>query len=211
MARPPTAQTRAKPISQATQRLLDEMEADRPVASSDQLDVIRAKAAELRGLEKERQDIEERLSRISERRKTITDKELVDLMDGAGVPSITLAAEGNLPEFTVAVGPYYHANIADDWPDEKRAKAFAWISRYHGGMLRNTVTISFGKGSQKQQKALEGFLKKQKIAFSNKFGVPWNTLTAFVKEQIEEHRKTPPLALLGATVGRVAKIKKEKK
>ena len=54
-------------------------------------------------------------------------------------------------------------------------------------------------------------MKKEKIEYSNKFGVPWNTLTAFVKEQIEEKKVTPPLELLGATVGRVVQVVKQKK
>lgn len=200
-----------RPVSEATRQMLDAMTRDAPVASEDQLDVIRAKVRELRDLELEKQRLEERQMEISERRRALTEKEIVDVMDAASVAAIMLGAEGNMPQFEVAIGPYYHANIREDWPEPQREKAFAWIRRYHEGMLRSTVTVSLGKNSGKQQKALEMFLIKNKISFVNKFGVPWNTLTAFVKEQIEDHKRTPPLALLGATVGRVAIVKKEKK
>lgn len=200
-----------KPVSAATRAMLDAMSEDRPVASENQLDVIRAKVRELRDLEIERAQLEERQRSISERRRVLVEKEIVDVMDAASVPAITIAAEGNMPQFEVEIGPYYHANIAADWPEPQREKAFAWIRKYHDGMLRSTITASLGKNSGAQQKALEEFLVKKKISFKVQFGVPHNTLTAFVKEQIEERKKTPPLALLGATVGRVAKIKKEKK
>lgn len=207
----PSAPPRAKPVSAKTQALLDAMKQDVPTATPDQLSVIHRKVAELRDLELETSRLAERGVQISQRRKELTDKELVDVMDAAHVPSITIAAIGNMPEFTVEIGAYYHANIRTDWPEPQRQKAFAWILKHHDGMLRNTFTVDFGKNSVKVQKELTAWLTKRKVKYVNEFGVPWNTLTSFVKEQIEEHKKTPPLALLGATVGRVAKIKKEKK
>jgi len=179
-------------------------------ASPDKLDTIRRKMRVLRDIELHIGEFEEKISHLKQRRLEITERELVDLMDGAGVRDMTLEAEGNYKPFVVEVGPYYHANIAAEWPDEKRSKAFAWIGKHHPGMLRNTITISCGKGTAAQQKKITELATKLKLSVKNEFGVPWNTLTAFVKEQIEEEGKTPPLDLLGATVGRVAKIKKAK-
>lgn len=191
--------------------LLDAMRADAPKATDDQLEAIRRKVAELREIEIERADLEDRLRGLGERSRLIREKELVDIMDAARVPSVTIEAEGNKPRMTIEIGPYYHANIAADWEPDRKQKSFGWLDRYHPGLLRNTYTIDFGKDSRKTQKLLEKFLRQNDIPFSNEFGVPWNTLTAFVREQIEHYKKTPPLDLLGATVGRVAKIKKEKK
>lgn len=78
-------------------------------------------------------------------------------------------------------------------------------------MIKGTYTIQFGMGMEKQRKAFETLLKKNKIEFSYKFGVPWNTLTAFIKEQIEDYHREPPLKLLGATVGRMAFLVKTRK
>jgi hypothetical protein len=190
--------------------VMDEMRGDAPAPSADKLDAIRAKLRELRDIDFEIANLESRRSGLQERKLALINKEVVDVMDAAGVRDMTLEAEGNLPPFSVEVGPYYHANIAADWEPQRREKAFAWISKYHGGMLRNTFTVDFGKNTRKAQRELEAWLKKRKIRFANEFGVPWNTLTSFVREQIEEYEKTPPLDLLGATVGRVAKIKKQK-
>lgn len=202
---------RTRPVSAATQQMLDEMRQDSPVASEDQLAAIRKLAAEWRDLELERDRLRERQSEIHERVEKIRFGDLLDSMNAAGVKTLSLEAVGNMPAFTVETSAYYHANIDKDWEPQRRERAFAWIRKHHDGMLKNTVTVQFGMKSGGQQKMLEAFLKKSKIGYVNEFGVPWNTLTAFVREQIEEHGRTPPLELLGATVGRVAKIKKEKK
>jgi hypothetical protein len=73
------------------------------------------------------------------------------------------------------------------------------------------VVVSFGAGSSKAQKLLAAFLKKNKMSYTSDYGVPWNTLTAWLKDMIENHHKTPTLDLLGATVGRVASVVKQKK
>ena len=210
MAKGTAASGQRKQISAATQALLDQMKTDTPTATPDALNAVGAKLRELRDLEINIKSMEEHLAARKARHLLIREKELVDLMDAAGMDKAGLPPAGNMPGMDVEIVDYYHANIATDWEPERRAKAFAWINKYHPGMLRNTVTVSFGKGSEKQQKALAAALKKMRIPFTNDFGVPWNTLTAFVREQIEEHRRRPPLELLGATVGRVAKIKKQK-
>lgn len=194
----------------ASSALLDEMSYDAPAPSADKLDQIRGLARELRDGELLAADLEARISRIRERRKQIIEKELVDVMDAAGMRDFTLEGEGNLPPFAFEVGAYYHANIQADWPEEQRKKAFSWIGRYHPGMLRNTIVVTCGKNTAAAQKKVAALCQKLKIPFKNEYGVPWNTLTAFVREQIEEEGRTPPLDLLGATVGRVVKIKKAK-
>jgi hypothetical protein len=203
------APSRAKTPA-AEQALLDQMAADAPEPSEDQLAVIRRLAAEMRELEMENAEMKEEIRRNNERMEEIRWRDLLAAMDKAGMRNFTLEAEGNLPARFFETGAYYHANIAADWPEDQRAKSFAWIKKYEPGMLRNTLTVSFGKGSMKQQQAAQAALRKLKIDFETQFGVPWNTLTSYVKEQIEVHKKTPPLDLLGAKVGRVATMKQVK-
>jgi hypothetical protein len=199
-----------KKISAATQAMLDEMSNDQRKASPDALNKVSEKLRELRGIDQEIGKYEQLLREKKERRQLLLEKEIVDVLDEAGMTSAGIQADGNNPALDVEVRPYYHANIAVDWPEEQRKKSFAWIDKFHPGMLRNTFTIKFGKSSRKLQVQFEKLAKKNKLEFTNEFGVPWNTLTAFVKEQIEEHKRRPPLDLLGATVGRVAVIKKQK-
>lgn len=187
--------------------LLAEMKADTPAATDDQLAVIRKLGAEMRDLQAHNDSMKEQIKQNNERIEKIKWQDLLDAMDRARMLAFTLAAEGNHPAYEIKTGAYYHANIAADWPDEQRAKAFAWLGKHEPGMLRNVVTVEFGKNSAKQQKALASAIKKLKLPFQQKYGVPHNTLTAYVKEQIEEHKATPPLELLGAKVGRVATMK----
>jgi hypothetical protein len=86
--------------------------------------------------------------------------------------------------------------------------------------VKRTYTIVFGKGEEKRATAFEAALKKLKVDYGSAFGVPWNSLTAFVREQTERFDRLPPpeqtndkrlpLDLLGATVGRVVTIKARK-
>lgn len=191
------------------QTLMSEMtkDAERPVAG-DRLEIIKKKIVEMRDLERDNAELSEKLSANNARLKALRDKEIVDVLDEAKLTGFTLAAEGNNPPFEVEIIPYYHANI----PEDNAEEAYEWLrSKNHGDIIKATYTISFGRGQNKQQRAFESLLKKNKIEFDYKYGVPWNTLTAFVKEQIEERKATLPLKLLGATIGRVAKIVKQKR
>jgi hypothetical protein len=182
--------------------------ARQPPASKDRLDRVRRKIIELRDLEIETASLEERQKEQSAKILAIKHKELVDLFDEAKITKLGVEASGNLPAYEIEIKPYYHANIPEDTKD----KAFAWLQKNgHGDLIKATYTVAFGMGEEKRRKKFEELLVKGKYEFEYKFGVPWNTLTAFVKEQIEHYRKEPPLKLFGATVGRVANLVREKK
>lgn len=176
--------------------------------SKDRLDRARDKIKQLRELELKNAALAEQQADNARTIKAIKEKELVDLFDAAEISRLGIDADGNMPAYDVEIKAYYHANI----PKENEPKAFAWLTKQgHGDMIKGTYTIAFGMGEEKKRLAFEKILQKGKYQFSYKFGVPWNTLTAFVKEQIEEKKKEPPLKLLGATVGRVASLVKAKK
>jgi hypothetical protein len=176
--------------------------------SKDRLDKARDKIKQLRELELKNAELAETISENSRTIKVIKEKELVDLFDAAEISSLGIEASGNLPAYEVEIKAYYHANI----PEENEPKAFAWLTKQgHGDMIKGVYSVAFGMGEEKKRLAFEKILQKGKYQYSYKFGVPWNTLTAFVKEQIEEKKKEPPLKLLGATVGRVASLVKAKK
>lgn len=203
------SQAKRKPVSKKTHDLMAAMaQDDTQQADEATLENIRKKIEELRSLTFENVSLKERISQNNERIAALTNKELVDMFDAAKVKNLGVLADGNLPPYEVEIKPYYHANI----PEEKAEEAFAWLRKNkHGDMIKGTYTVSMGRGTEGQQKKLLAYMKKEKIPYSYKFGVPWNTLTAFVREQVEKYEVTPPLDLLGATVGRVAQVKKEKK
>jgi len=201
----------AKPVSAATRAMLDAMEEDAKAGPApDKLDTIRKKVGELRDEQLSKQRIEEQLSECNKRILSITQKELPDIMDEAMVPSITLEADGNKPRIEVRVEDYYHANI---FSGEKAEEAYDYLRKVKAeDLIKTQYVISFGLGEAKAAERFERSLTKAGVGFDRKQGVPWNTLTAWFREEYK--RKPLPvraMEVLGATVGRVAKVVKQKK
>lgn len=159
---------------------------------------------------------EARLSEMKERRLSLQHKELPDLLgraktDKIGIPELNVDVE---------VKPYYKASIAADWEIERQEAAFAHLEEHgHGDVIRSVVTVSFPKEEIERAHALVEHIRQ-----SNEFGgldpilgmsVPWNTLTSLVKSEYESAKESGEpfpmdLETIGATVGRIAKIKKRK-
>lgn len=176
---------------------------------ADKLDKIRAKIAELRNIDQQRKDLDERNAELGKRVFEIKSKELIDLFDAARVDNIGIPESGNLPAYNMEVGWEYSAKLSS-LTDEEKMKALAYLKQKEPDIIKTTYTINFGLREEKQRKAFEALLKKNKVEYSSSFGVPSNTLTAWVKEQIEVHKKSPPLKLLGATAERIARMIKPK-
>jgi hypothetical protein len=114
----------------------------------------------------------------------------------------------------VVVGPYYMANIKADWPEDQRQRGFDWLAKNgHEDVIAVVVSVKFRRGEFDDAKALEQLIRSSPIGNTHspvlEMGVPWNTLTSLVREQVEKG-ETVDLEALGATVGRTAKIKKRK-
>jgi hypothetical protein len=201
---------RAKPVSEATRRLLDEMEQDADAPKNeDKLEQVRDGIRRLRDTEKEKADLEEKLKIANGKIKEITDKTLVDLFDEAGIDKLGIPAEGNMPPYEVTLIDYYHANI----PEENQPAAYKWMKETKNeDMIKTTFVVSFGLGETRACKAFRSLLKKNKVPHDEKQGVPWNTLTAFVKGEFKAGRPITKkvMDMLGVTVGRVAKVVKQK-
>lgn len=158
--------------------------------------------------------LEKQVAEYKERKLTITMDTMPKYMMAIGQDRIGL--EGS--EVDLVREPYYHANIQADWPEEKRQEAFLWLEENgHGDLIKSQLKIAAAKGEWDRIKALrerimEWFKKHdmEDVQITTELGIPWNTLTAFVKEQIEKGAPIP-LETLGATVGQIVKIKKRTK
>lgn len=191
--------------------LLSAMNEESVEPGEDKLERVRRELGRARTLEMEVENLRQRLTEKSAMLLEMKQKTLVDIFDEARVSKLGIPPEGNVPGYEIEIRPYYKANIPVEWPKEQRAEAFGWLTEHgHGDLLRQTVTVSFGPKTIKAQRALAAFLKKNKMDWSSEYGVPWNTLTAWLKNEIEVNKRTPPLDLLGATVGRVASVVKQK-
>jgi len=196
--------------------IADIMEQD-AAPRSDKLDKVRDAVRRCRDIQAEIRDMEELLKERKKVLLKITQRDLVDVFDDANITDIGVPREGNQPAFRAVLKPFYHANIAADWPDDRRGAAFGWLDENgHGDIIKDTIVVEFPRGSRERQRLLADWLDKNKMSYSQTLAVPWNTLTSLIKTLTEKMRVaqadgeevTPlPLETLGATVGRVVEVK----
>jgi len=135
-------------------------------------------------------------------------RDMPDLMAELNTDRIGLAAEN----VDIVLGMVYHANIAADWPEEKRDDAFAHLEEKGlGDIIKNTVTVVFGRNNYDNMNEWLEKVRGLNLSFepppvSIAKTVPWNTLTATVKEQVKKGTVLD-LEKLGATVGMIVTIK----
>lgn len=164
-------------------------------------------------------ELEDRLKAAKEAKTELTQKTLPDYMIKVGQDRIGLAEFG----VDLVLEDYYHANISSDWEPERRQAAFDWLeSRGHGDLVKCVLTVPFPRFMLAAARWLQQRLREMLIPdeYTDDTGqhfpealvemtVPWNTLTAFVKEQVRAGNEID-LEMLGATVGKVVKIKERK-
>lgn len=180
---------------------------------ADKLDELRAACAQLRDTELEKQNIEQRLTEVNQRLVNLRHETLPDLMDEAGVDHIGLPASGNLPPCDAKCEPYYRANIAADWAQERREAAFsALVQEEAEDLIKHTFTVQFGRGEEDAAHSFAELLKGEGFEYTVGMAVPWATLTAWVKERFQSDTPLSAAVLetIGATVGRVVKLKPRK-
>lgn len=186
--------------------------AETAAPSTTSLEKIERSVAEARDLEKEIEDIQNTLKEKNVKLYELYHVTLPDLMMAANVDTLGLPAKGNLPAVDAEMKPYYSANIAASWPEEKRAEAFEYlISLKAGDLIKADVIASYGRSKIADAKKLAAQLSKKKgVSAVLKQAVHSQTLTAWLKEQVEKHNRTPNLEKIGGSVGQVVKLKARK-
>lgn len=203
---------KAKPVSAATRAMMDALEEQDAVApEEDKLERARDLVKDLRDHRFTLDSLNEKVEEVKKGIRELEDHKIPSLFDEVGIPKIKIAAEGNMPAFEVDVIDRYYANI----PAEKKSEAFDYLRKIkQDDLIKTEFKIAFGLRDAKAADRFRRSLEKADIQYSETNGVPWNTLTSWFKV---EHKKKPLTAkamdLLGATVGRVAKVvtQKEKK
>ena len=181
------------------------------------LDAIAEKAKEARALEREIEDLK---SRLAEKQQALNDlymKQLPDLFEVVGVDKIGVTIGGNEKPLDAVLTPFYSANIAAGWDQDKRTQAFAYLESIgEGDLIKTTITLDLPRGSKElaerivQSIANNPKIKKLGCAPALKENVHPQTLTAWLKNQVEEAGFMPDLEKIGGTVGRVVKLKERK-
>jgi hypothetical protein len=168
-------------------------------ASDESLKVVADLATRQINLEREVEDLENRLKEKQEALKQVQEKDLPEALAECGLSEIKLV-DGS----KVTVKPYYQANP----PKEKYDEAMNWLrDNGHGDLIKNDVTVSFGKGEDDRAVDFKRFLTDNGTSYVDKTGVHPMTFKAFVREQVETGQNLP-FDLLGIYIGQKATIKK---
>ena len=184
----------------------------RKAAPSDAtLEKIRAQLRIARDKVKQLADLTETSKEVSKELNTLHHETLPDMFQEVGIDQLGLPTEGNNAGCDFQLKPFYRANIAADWAPERRQEAFDYLDEEgHGDLIKTTITVFLPRDERAKAKAIEKFLISKKVEYAIDLNIPWATLTAFVKEQIEKHDAILPLDKLGAQVGNVVKMKERK-
>jgi hypothetical protein len=149
----------------------------------------------LRSVEKEIEDAEAHVKALKQEKHKLSVENIPALMDEMGVERL------DVDGVTVVRKMMVHASIPSDRKDE----AFGWLrSEGLDDIIKNDVTVSFGKGQDNVAGDLIGRLEAEGYDPSQKTYVHPSTLRAFVKERFE-NGKPIDLDMFGAFVANAQK------
>lgn len=213
--------------------------ADLSSAPSDaQIASLREKAKELVVADNEVERLTAELETAKKKKLALEQKELPEIFNLLDVDSFGLPDAGEFGVDLLLV-PYFKASIPADWEEDLKERAFDHLEALGGGdIVRTDVKFSLSRGQLKLASAIATYVKEnaQHILDSVELdegetvgevpdasitkGVPWNSLTSFVKERNktevnaaksgEKLETYMDVSLLNATVGQIVKIKARK-
>ena len=149
-------------------------------------------------LQEQARRIEENLKSKNDEIRVLSEQEIPNLMQEAGVSEFKLA-DGS----SVSIKPFYAAKI----PVSKTDEAFQWLTgNGYGDLIKNTVSLNFGKSEDNLANSLVEDLKSKGHNVSQKKKVEPQTLKAFVKEAIQNGQNVP-MDLFGIYISNKTTIK----
>lgn len=157
-------------------------------------------------------DLSAQIGQLTASKNQLVNKEIPDLMHEVDIKVVGIPGT----DFRCELLPYYHANIAADWEPERKKAAFDWLeAEGHGDLIKNSLRVDFNREDNEKAKQIYDRLNQMMAEYELEAqpelikGVHFQTLTAFVREQITQNENIP-LAVLGATIGEVVKFKENK-
>jgi hypothetical protein len=153
----------------------------------------------LRNVEQQIDDAENHLKALKQNKHKLSVENIPALMDEMGVDRI------DVDGVTVTRKMMVHASI----PVDRKEEAFSWL-REQGldDIIKNDVSISFGKGEDNVAGDVVGLLQERGFDPQTKTHIHPSTLKAFVKERLE-NGKPIDLDMFGAFVANAAEIRRK--
>ena len=180
--------------SEATPDKIDQLEEGK-------LDSVSRLANEAAMLEQQLADAEKLVKEKKAALHKITDEQLPEALEVMGLQKFTLV-DGS----EIAVNPIYAASI----PKDRKEEAFQWLRDHDfGDLVKNNVTVTFGRGEDETAKEFVGLCSQQGFVPSQLEKVEPMTLKAWLRERVEAGDPVP-LDLFGAFISQRATIKRSK-
>jgi hypothetical protein len=131
--------------------------------------------------EAEIKDQEAKLARLTEEYRALIDDRIPDMMASLGVSTITLASGDS-----VKIKQVISASIPKD--AEKKAEALEYIRSTGDGesLIKTKVEVLFGKGEGAAAQGLIDLVKQRGDRFSWDTSIHAQTLSAWVRERLEQ-------------------------
>ena len=123
--------------------------------------------------------LEEKLKAKKEERDDISSRVIPELLAEQGLQEIKLA-DGS----KVSVKKEFRATLPKD--EIRREAAYQWLRDQNlGYIIKNNVTVSFGKGEDNKANQLVDLAVANGFTPQQKSDVAWNTLTALYEERVK--------------------------
>ena len=144
-----------------------------------EITTIAAECVKLKQKEDEIAALEEQLKNKKAEADDIGSRVIPELLAEQGLSEIKLA-DGS----KVSVRKEFRATVPKD--DMKREAALQWLrDQGLGDIIKNNVTVSFGKGEDDKAEQLLNLAAENGFEPQQKSDVAWNTLSALYQERVE--------------------------
>ena len=144
-----------------------------------EITTIAAECVKLKQKEDEIASLEEQLKSKKAEADDIGSRVIPELLAEQGLSEIKLA-DGS----KVSVRKEFRATVPKD--DMKREAALQWLrDQGLGDIIKNNVTVSFGKGEDDKAEQLLNLAAENGFEPQQKSDVAWNTLSALYQERVE--------------------------
>ena len=175
-----------------------EKDAEALQVKDDDIAGIASLAKRAKELEKEVEDLEQVMKERKDQLRKLTEQSIPEALAQTGMKGFVMD-DGSKIELKA----FYSASISA----ARKAEAFQWL-RDHGmdDIIKNTVSVRFGRGEDELCSRLLGLLGDQGYPAEQAEKIEPMTLKAWVKEQVERGNEFPS-ELFGAYIGQKAIIK----
>jgi len=173
-------------------------EDDVPEVDNDDVAELTKLARQAVQMENEIAALEERLNEAKERHRQLVEVTLPEALMEKGVKEIKLIDDRVLG---------YETKVVASITERNKPEAFDWLRKHgHDDLIKHEIKTVFGRGEEERAEGVKALLSAHNVPFKDTETVHWQTLRAFVREQMDKGNP-PPSDLFGVHIINRAFIK----